>query len=79
MEEQIAVDKDQRIEVSLNVPGRIPLDIRLALKGSARALEELFIALARSSSQGEIGVAGGSCCWTFSRRGGTVHLLIDGD
>ena len=67
-----------RVEVAVSVPGRIPLDLRLTLTGSPKTLEELIFALAQASRYDEIEVAGGSCCWTFSRDGApAIHLLID--
>ena len=76
--EKATIEKTSKIEVSVTVPGRMPLEIRLPLSGSTKALEELFFALAQCARGEQIEVAGGSCCWTFSQNGATtIHLLID--
>jgi hypothetical protein len=67
------------VEVALTVPGRIPLDIRLALNGSRKALEELFIMLAQCARSDEIEVTGGTRAWSFTQNGTTVHLVVDGE
>lgn len=70
-------EQDETVEISVIVPGRIPMDLRLPLRGTARALQELFVALAQCSRAPEIEVTGASCCWTFSQDGTRVHLLVD--
>ena len=66
-----------RIEVKVTVPGRIPIEIRLPLKGTQRVLEELFLSLAQAGRSEEIEVSGGSCCWNFTEDGSVVHMLVE--
>ena len=77
MEGRIPTAKERSVEVKLSFPGDAPPDVRLLLSGAPRALEELLRMLGGFSGSPEVRVAGGSCCWTFSGKGATFHLVVD--
>ena len=51
--------------------------VDLVLKGSPAALEGLIQRL--RTMGGALEVRGGQCCWTLSKEGSTLHLVLDSD
>lgn len=65
------------MEARLKVSMESGEEMSLELSGSSRAVEELLVKL--RGAGGKFSVAGGMCCWTLSREGSTLHLLLDSE
>jgi hypothetical protein len=51
--------------------------VDLVLEGPSKAVQELIQRL--RAMGGPLDVAGGTCCWSLSRPGATVHVVVDAD
>jgi hypothetical protein len=51
--------------------------VDLVLEGPSKAIEDLIAKL--RAMAGPLDVTGGSCCWSMTSRGTTVHLVVDSD
>lgn len=60
---KLSVDADQEVD--------------LVLEGPPKAVEELVQRL--RSLKGPVSVTGGRCCWTLTREGTTLHVVVDSE
>jgi hypothetical protein len=52
-------------------------EVNLLLTGPEKAVRELIDRL--RALGGPLDVTGGTCCWTLSRAGSTLHVVVDQD
>ncbi len=65
------------MEARVKISAKSGETVDLVLEGPAKAVQELVQRL--RSMGGPLDVAGGTCCWSLTRQGTTVHLVVDSD
>jgi hypothetical protein len=51
--------------------------VELVLSGPPKAIQELVQRLRQMA--GPVDVTGGQCCWSLTREGTTMHVVVDSD
>ncbi len=65
------------MEARVRVSAKTGETVDLVLEGPAKAVQELLQRL--RAMGGPLDVAGGTCCWSLTRDGTTVHVVVDTD
>jgi hypothetical protein len=65
------------MEARVKVSAKSGETVDLVLEGPSKAVQELIQRL--RAMGGPLDVAGGTCCWSLSRPGATVHVVVDTD
>lgn len=68
---------EPNLEARVRVSARTGETVDLVLEGPAKAVQDLIRRL--RAMGGPLDVAGGTCCWSLSRPGATVHVVLDSD
>lgn len=68
---------EPNVEARVRVSARTGETVDLVLEGPAPAVRELIRRL--KAVGGPLDVAGGTCGWSLSRPGATVHVVLDTD